>query len=252
MTEVYEDATLVPRCVKLIEDRSFGFDILDRVEALATAFDHLHELGKRYLAADRQRDAIMADQRKAEPGRVSFEIPDELDREMDRCHKDAIVFVSFVYYELSTLVSLFKHDGSSIGVHLAYLVGVRNKILVHPRRDGRIKNSQSGLTFGPIILHAHLVGGQTWIPLVRDWYVRELTAKGIQFDDETGKDSNEALIRSSCWASKFTPEQVLQLKAYIIPEPDLMASAYEMANLLLAEFLPVFEEVCAAGLHSAV
>ena len=42
----------------------------------------------------------------------------------------------------------------------------------------------------------------------------------------------------------FRPEEILRLKSYIIPEPDLLNSACEMAALLEAKFLTEVERAC--------
>jgi hypothetical protein len=184
-------------------------------------------------------------QRASDPGRVQFEIPDELRQGIDRCHREAQVLVTFAYYELSTLVSLLRDWLSPPPQsHLEYLVGVRHKILTHPRRDGRVKNSTSTLTIGPI-LDAHLVGAESWSPLIRDWYLKELIARGVSSDDKAGTEANVALLRDRRKrAERFTPEEILQLKSYVIPEPDLLQSASEMASLLETNFLPEITRAC--------
>lgn len=121
-------------------------------QALSAAFDRLHDLGELYVGADDERRSVIDAQRAADPERASFEYPDELRQTMDRCHREACALVTFVYYELSTLVDLLKNylappEKSS----LAYLIAVRHKILTHPRRDARTKRSLSSLTIGPIL-----------------------------------------------------------------------------------------------------
>lgn len=66
--------------------------------------------------------------------------------------------------------------------------------MAHPRRDGRVKTSKSALAIGPI-LDAHLVRAEGWVPMIRDWYLKELVAKGVNLDDEAGAEANVALLR---------------------------------------------------------
>ena len=120
---------------------------------------------------------------------------------------------------------------------------MRNKILVHARRDGRIKNSKSGLTLGPILI-AHVVGGESWIPLIQDWNKKQLIALGVDWDDETGAEKNVVLLRKPDWVK--TPAEKLQLKSYMIREPDVIESAREMAYLLQTNFLREITRVCTA------
>jgi hypothetical protein len=188
--DVHTDVSLLPRFVQISEDRSFVFDIVDRIQALATAFDRLHELSERYVQFDSKRWEVIETQQLTNPALLQIEVPEELDHGLDRCRLEAQVLVAFAYYELSTLATLLRPWlAPSSGSELEYLLGVRNKILAHPRRDGRVKNSRSALTTGPI-LHAHLVGAEGWIPLIRNWYLKELTTSGLKLDDEGGAKAN--------------------------------------------------------------
>jgi hypothetical protein len=242
---VNADATLVPRLVKMREDRSFVFDIVDRVQTLATALDRLRELFGLYVLSDDQRSQLIEAQRADDPARLEFEVPDELECELNQCHLEAQVLVAFAYYELTTLTTLLRcWFAPSPESHLEYLVGVRNKILAHPRRDARVKNSTSALTIGPI-LHAHLVGADGWTPLIRDWYLKEMTVLGSNLDFQAGTAANVTLIRDRTKkVEKLTREEQLRLKTYGIPEPNLLESASEMAALLSSNFLPEIERVC--------
>ena len=67
-------------------------------------------------------------------------------------------------------------------------------LMAHPRRNVRVKNSRPALTIGPILI-AHLVGAESWSPVVRDWYLKELIARGVNVDDKAGAEANVAIIR---------------------------------------------------------
>ena len=153
--EVHTDASLLPSFVQISEQRRFVFDIVDRVETLATAFDRLRALCKMHVDTQGKVDKTIAEQRDRDLERGRFEVPDELFKERNQCEKEARVLVAFAYYEMSTVVALlgakFKPQPNS---NLAYLIGVRHKILTHPRRNGFVKNSSSAMTIGPI-LHVH-------------------------------------------------------------------------------------------------
>lgn len=236
---------LLPRFVQMNEQRSFVFDIIDRIEALAVAFDRLRELFELYADFDRRRWEIIEAQRVSDPTRVQFAVSDELDHGLKRCRLEAQALVAFAYYEMSTLTTLLRQWlVPAPGLHLEYLVGVRNKILAHPRRDGRVKNSRSALTIGPI-LHAHLVGAEMWIPLIRDRYLKELGTCGNMLDDDAGAKANVVLLRDrSKKVERLTPEETLRLKTYTIPEPDLLVSASEMASLLSSKFFSEINRAC--------
>jgi hypothetical protein len=242
--DIHSDPALTSKFVGIAERRRFIFDIFDRVESLATALFRLHELCEAYRQLDAARQRATSEQRLNDPQRLCFDVPDEVHSGINKCHREARVLVAFLYYELTTLVSLLRPWLTpSVGSHLEYLVGVRNKILAHPRRDGRVKQSSSTLAIGPI-LHAHLLGANSWIPLIRDWYLKELS---VRLDDTAGTAANVALIRDGRRKTRdFKPEEILRLKAYDIPEPDLLGSAREMAGLLELNFLPEIEEACRA------
>jgi hypothetical protein len=62
-------------------------------------------------------------------------------------------------------------------------------------------------------------------------------------DDEAGAEANVALLRdpkkgADGKKNKFSDEEILQLRSYVIPEPDLLQTAREMASLLETNFLP--------------
>jgi len=87
------------------------------------------------------------------------------------------------------------------------------------------------------------------MPIVRDFYLEELRRRGIVLDDSLGTSKNIALLRDPHRkAANFTDEERLPLKAYVIPEPDLIGSSRELADLLLRDFLPEIQRVCTAVL----
>jgi hypothetical protein len=241
--EVRTDASLLPSFVQICEDRRFVFDIVERIEALATAFDRLRALDQSYIHSRQKTDGVIAEQRAGDPDRVNFKVPDEPLRERDQYAREARVLVAFAYYEMSTVVTLLGGLFKPLPTHLEYLVGVRNKMLSHPRRDAFVKNSSSALTLGPI-LHANLVGAESWVPLLRDWYLQKLKDAGGWLDDDKGVASNVALLRSGVRVAKFTLIDRLRLKSYVIREPDLLQSASEMAALLEAKFLQEIRDAC--------
>jgi hypothetical protein len=175
---------------------------------------------------------------------VRFEIPDELTRERDHYEREAQPLVAFAYYEMSSVVALLsKQFKPPPNFHLEYLVGVRNKILAHPRRNAFIKNSRSAIRVGPI-LYVHLVGAESWVPLIRNWYLQKLRDAGGWLEDDEGVAANIALLRSDVQVENFTLIERLRLKSYVIPEPDILESANELAALLKAKFMPEIKGAC--------
>jgi hypothetical protein len=161
--EVRTDATLLPTFVEVSEHRRFVFDIVDRTEALAATFDRLRALSEAYIHSRQKTNQVIAGQRAGYPDLTYFDVSDEHGRERDQYTREARALVAFAYYEMSTVVALLGKRFKPLPSHLEYLVGVRNKILAHPRRNAFVKNSSSALTVGPI-LHAHLVGRSPGCP----------------------------------------------------------------------------------------
>ncbi len=245
--DVSTDPSLVPYFVELTEQRNFVFDVVDRVETLATAFDRLHNLSEANKRAYKLMHDLMEQQRMAAPERTAFDVPDELMIERNQSEAEARMLVSFIYYEFSSLVTLLrKFFTPAAGSHLEYLCGVRNKILAHPNRAGRTKRSSLAVALGPI-LHTHLLGASSWMPLVKNWYLEKLRAYGTPPDDDAGRKQNEALLRDRKKRTKDLSEpEILSLKTFTIPEPDPLQSAWEMAELLQSHFAPEIAAVCAA------
>ncbi len=80
--------------------------------------------------------------------------------------------------------------------------------------------------------------------LLRDQYLQDLKAASGWLDDDAGIEANVKLIRSGKKVENFSLIERLRLKSYIIPEPDLLGSAVEMAAQLETNFLPKIQHAC--------
>ena len=186
---------------------------------------------------------VIEAQRERDPGRISFDVPDESLQEQERYAWEARPLVAFAYYEMSTVVSLLGKGFRPLPAHLEYLVGVRHKILAHPCRAAFIKNSSLEVTIGPVLL-PHLIGADSWDPLVRGWYLKKLKDAGGWLEEDEGVAANTHLLRSKVKVKEFTLIDRLRLKSYSIREPDLLQSAVEMADMLRVRFVPRIEDAC--------
>ncbi len=249
-SNVYSDKGLVPRHVDLTEKHVFVFDLIDRAKSLHYCFERLHDLAELYHAVRAEFNASIEQQTKDAPEREAFEISDEVIARRELLLREAIALVAFAYHEMSAIVTLlqiwfkpriFEPLPSS---DLEYLIGARNKLLVHPVQSSKIKDSDSGFTVG-VILHAHVIGANEWVPLIRNHYLAELAAKGVHLNDQAGEQANRQLIRDrNKRVERLTLIEKLQLKAFNIPEPDPLASANELAGLLSQHFLPEVSRIC--------
>jgi len=82
------------------------------------------------------------------------------------------------------------------------------------------------------------------VSLLRDQYLQDLKAASGWLDDDAGIEANVKLIRSGKKVENFSLIERLRLKSYIIPEPDLLGSAVEMAAQLETNFLPKIQHAC--------
>lgn len=236
------DPGLMARAVEIFEERQFVLDIVVRVRCIAAPFDRMRELSIFYREADEEMTRIRHSCVRGE----SDARYKNLLAECAKYRTEATMLTSFVYYEISSIVRLLRgcfqvQPGSS----LAYLIGVRDKILVHPWPAARVKNSASGLSKEPI-LHAHLVGGMSWVPSIRNYYEQRLSNQfGASVNEKEGEEANVKAILS-CTQVKDLPDKAkLLLKTHNIPEPNPLDSAKQLAAQLSKGFLERLQRACA-------
>lgn len=234
---VHDDAEYA----RVMEERRYLIDVLDRVEMLAFAYSRLNALSGLYRDAKGQVDAAKYVTCQ-EP--LTCEVPDEVAWQTDYRALEAQVLVAFVYYELTSLTQLLKGLRVCIPAgELKYLVKARDKFLAHPMFGGRVRNATGAMSIpqiGP--LHAHAINAGETDPALLDYYTNSFAANNAA-DEARLRRENESLILSGKKNSDFSTDERLRLKAFGIREPDLDASIKEMANLLLTAALPEFQRI---------
>ena len=241
LPDVHTNPELMARVVQILEERNFISDIVVRVRCLSIAFDRMRDLYLLY----RELEEEMTHIRRSCARHESIADYDNFSAASGKCREEAMMLTSFVYYEISSLVSLLRGCLQvSPGSSLEYLVAVRNKLLVHPQETSRIKNSNSAVSIGP--MHAHLVGGKSWVPSVRKYYEQQLSDKFRRsLGEKEGEKANVGAILSPTRLEKLPDEARLLLKTYSIPEPNLLQSAEELAAELKEGFLKKVRHACA-------
>jgi Protein of unknown function (DUF2934) len=233
---------------RVIEERRYLIDVLDRVEMLAFTYSRLKALSGLYREAEAQMDTAKRVTRE-EP--LSWEMPDEIAWRRDYRALEARVLGSFVYYELTSLAHMLK--GLKVQIpqgELQYLVKARDKFLAHPMFCGRVRNAHGAMSIPQVgLLLAHVVHADETDPVLLDYYSSSYAPKSAA-EEARLRGENETLILSARRNSEFSPDEQLRLKAFGIREPNLEASLEEMASLLLTSALPEIERISAQPIPS--
>src|SRR5690348_17018241 len=90
---------------RVVEERRYVIDMLDRVEMLAFAYSRLNALSGLYRDAEAQ---INMTKRVIRDEPLAWDVPAEIDWQTDLCVLEARVLVAFVYYELTALAHMLK------------------------------------------------------------------------------------------------------------------------------------------------
>ena len=233
---------------RVIEERRYLSDILDRVEMLAFTYSRLKALSGLYREAEAQMNAA---KRVAGEEPPTWEVPDEIVWLRDSRGLEASVLASFVYYELASLATMLK--GLRVQIpkgELQYLIRARDKFLAHPMFSGRVRNAHAAMSIPRGgLLYAHVVHADEGDPVLLDHY-RSFFALKTAADEARLRGENEKLILSPKKNTKFSEDERMRLKAFGIREPNLEASVDEMASLLLASTLPAVERISAQPIPS--
>ena len=233
---------------RVIEERRYVIDVLDRVEMLAYAHSRLNALSGLYRDAEAQMDGTKRESRE-EP--LTWEVPDEIVWQWDCRALEGRVLVAFVYYEMTSLAHMLRALRVSIPKgELEYLVKARDKFMAHPVFGSRVRNAHSAMSIPRVgLLHAHAIYGDEVDPALIDHYNGPFAPKNAA-DRARLRDENERLILSSKRHCDFLADERSRLKAFGIREPNLEGSLNEMAKLLLSSAFPEIERIAAQPIPS--
>lgn len=232
---------------RVIEERRYLIDVLDRVEMLAFAYSRLKSLPALYRDAETQMNGTKHVTRE-DP--LTWETPEEIAWQRDHWALEARVLVAFVYYELTSLAHMLA--GLKVRLppgELQYLVRARDKFLAHPMFGKRVRNAHGAMSIPQVgLLHPHAIYVSETDPVLLNHYRTSFGLKNAT-DQARLRDQNEKLILSGKRNCDFSPDEQLRLKAFGIREPDLEASLEEMADILMI-FLPEVERISARPIPS--
>lgn len=218
------------------EELAFCGDLFDRVELLAHSYNDL-------LAATDLFDEMF--RRQAGASEITLE---ELARE-HACWLRVDVAVSMILYETKSIVEMLKQWQITVAPtsELAYLLKVRDRFLTHPQlrriarkgyRGGAVPLRGAGPTLRDVI------GINRWDTESRRYYLSKL---GLPADtpivDQQKSLENEAVIRSARRNEQISEQEIVQIKAFGVREPDIVRAANELAVLLESQALPWIEKI---------
>jgi hypothetical protein len=248
LVKEYRQTSPFAEYARIMEERRYLIDILDRVEMFAFTYSRLKALSGLYRDAEAHMDIAKRVTRE-EP--LTWDVPDELMWRRDYRALEASVLVSFVYYELTSLAHMLK--GLNIQIvpgELQYLVKARDKFLAHPMFHGRVRNAHGAMSIPRDgFLQPYAIYADETDPVLRDYYSISFAPKDAA-DEARLRVENENLILSRKKNSDFSPKERLRLKAFGVREPSLEASLREMASLLMTFVLPEIERVSAQPIPS--
>ncbi len=229
--------------VRLVEEGRFIGDIHDRVETLAFAWVRMRELAALY----RKTEAAIDEYRPAsEEGGQSFEYPDTLGANQRRCQLEARTLMAFVYYEVTSLVSMLKASDWGIELgdgELAFLVQARNKLLAHPTFRGPIRNSSGALEISKDgLLKTWAINLQETNPKLIKHYTGSSVLGSLE-DWAQERRKNKKLIMSQKRIERFTDQEKKNLKAFGVGEPDVVVALAELAGILNGDALSKVRQI---------
>jgi hypothetical protein len=203
---------------RVIEERRYVIDVLDRVEMLAFTYSRLNALSGLYRDAEAQMDMTKRVTRQ-EP--LTWGIPDEVEWQRDCRAREAQVLVAFVYYELTSLAHMLRGLKVRIpGGELEYLVKARDKFLAHPRFGSRTRNAHGAMSIPRVgLLHAHAIHANETDPVLLSHYSASFAPRNAA-DEAHLRDENERGIgritadsdpgRDAVFASRTLQDAVLR------------------------------------------
>jgi Protein of unknown function (DUF2934) len=221
---------------RVIEERRYVIDVLDRVEMLAFAYSRLISLSAMHRSAEAQIDRT---KRIISARPLTWEVPDEITWQRYSHELEARVLVAFVYYELTSLAHMIGAFKAKLpNGELQYLVKARDKFLAHPVFGERVRNAHGAMAIPKDgLLHAFAINAAEFDPILIDHYRSRFGVK-TGAEEAHLREQNEQLILSRKRRSAFSADEQLRLKAFGIRKPDLEASLGEMAKVLRSLALP--------------
>jgi hypothetical protein len=227
------------------DERNFCEDVCDRIQRMAFAYDRLCELSIEYW---KMSDEL--DQNRDENGRC--EIAPQMLQAQERWDLESDSLTFYIYYELKSVADILEQWTivPPANSALEYALKARDRFLAHPEfcRIGPRSNRSKVLPRGPAPAFSHIASLQGWETIVRDEYLAQLQIT-TTYDINQEATKNRRILLSRQRNEKLSSEEVLRVKAFGAPEPDLGRALKELAVLLDSSALPKIATVSAEAVN---
>jgi len=161
---------------------------------------------------------------------------------------DSLTF--YIYYEVKSVADIVGQWTiiPAAGSALEYALKARDRFLAHPEfcRIGPRSNRSKALAKGAPAF-SDIASLQQWETVVRDEYLAQLQITA-PYDQAQEAEKNRQILLSKPRNERLRNEEVLRVKAFRAPEPDLAGALKELAALLHSSVLPKIAQVSAEAI----
>lgn len=226
------------------EERNFCEDVCDRIQRMAFAYDRLCELSMEHW---RMSDEL--NQKRDENGRC--EISPQMLQAQERWDLESDSLTFYIYYELKSVADILGQWSivPAAGSALEYALKARDRFLAHPEfcRIGPRSNRSKALAKGSPAF-SDIASLQQWETVVRDEYLAQLQISA-PYDQPQEAQKNQQILLSKPRNERLRDEEVLRVKAFGAPEPDLTGALKELAAALHSSTLSKIAQVNAEAIQ---
>ncbi len=226
------------------DERNFCEDVCDRIQRMAFAYDRLCELSIEHW---KMSDELNQD--RDENG--CCEITPQMLRAKERWELESDSLTFYIYYELKSVADILEQWTifPAAGSALEYALKARDRFLAHPEfcRIGPRSNRSKALSKGAPAF-SDIACLQQWETVVRNEYLAQLQIT-TPYDNHQEATQNRRILLSGQRNEKLSDEEVLRVKAFGAPEPDLGRALKELAASLDSSALPKIAKVSAEAIN---
>lgn len=226
------------------DERNFCEDACDRIQRMAFAYDRLCE-----LSIEHWKMSDELNQNRDENGRC--EITPQMLQAQERWDVESDSLTFYIYYELKSVVDILEQWTivPAADSALEYALKARDRFLAHPEfcRIGPRSNRSKALSKGGPAFSS-IACLQQWETVVRDEYLAQLQI-ATPYDNHQEATQNRRILLSRQRNERLSDEEVLRVKAFGAPEPDLGRALKELAALLDSSALPKIANVSAKAIN---